>query len=102
MESKSFCYWLQGLFELGDVKTLSEKQVDLIKAHLNMVFYHEIDQTYPEVQQEKLNELHEAGKATKSLDVKEQRYDVAMPYKPLWDSTRPDGSGSIIYRLYRC
>jgi len=31
MESKSFCYWLQGLFELAETKELNEKQVETIK-----------------------------------------------------------------------
>ncbi len=44
MQSRDFCYWLQGFFELTDVKTLeaSEKQTQMIKNHLNMVFAHEI------------------------------------------------------------
>ena len=43
MTTEAFCYWLQGLFELTDIKTLNEKQVDLIRRHLNLVFIHEID-----------------------------------------------------------
>lgn len=43
MESTNFCYWLQGFFELSDVRTLTEKQVQTIKNHLNLVFIHEID-----------------------------------------------------------
>jgi hypothetical protein len=39
MESKSFCYWLQGLFELTDSKTLNEKQVETIKNHLKLVLH---------------------------------------------------------------
>lgn len=36
--------WLQGMFEL--------------KAHLAMVFIHDIDPSYPAEQQQQLNELH--------------------------------------------
>ena len=43
MESKSFCYWLQGLFELAETKELNEKQVETIKNHLKLVFLYEID-----------------------------------------------------------
>jgi hypothetical protein len=43
MNSIDFCYWLQGCFELADVKQLDENQVNMIKAHLNLVFKHEID-----------------------------------------------------------
>ena len=43
MTSRDFVYWLQGLFELSDVKSLNEKQTELIKRHLALVFKHEID-----------------------------------------------------------
>jgi hypothetical protein len=58
MKAVEFCYWLQGLFEIGEPVSLNEKQTDLIKRHLNMVFVHDIDPSYPEGQQTKLNELH--------------------------------------------
>lgn len=58
MKSVEFCYWLQGLFEVGEPVSLNEKQTDIIKRHLNMVFIHEIDATYPEGQQKELNEAH--------------------------------------------
>lgn len=38
MNSESFCYWLQGCFEIHDLKTLDEKQTQIIKDHLNLVF----------------------------------------------------------------
>lgn len=59
MKSVEFCYWLQGLFELQDPKNLDEKQVDLIKRHLNMVFFHEIDPSYSNGS--KLSEIHNAN-----------------------------------------
>ncbi len=34
MDSTQFVFWLQGFFELSDSKTLSEKQVQVIKDHL--------------------------------------------------------------------
>lgn len=46
MTSTQFCFWLQGLFELGDVKTLNEKQTQMIKNHIKLVFLHEIDPSY--------------------------------------------------------
>ena len=58
MKSVEFCYWMQGLFEIGDVKELNEKQVEIIRKHLDMVFYHEIDKTYPDTEQKQLNMLH--------------------------------------------
>ena len=38
MNEREFCYWLQGLLELSDVKTLDEKQVRIIRDHLTLVF----------------------------------------------------------------
>ena len=52
MTSRDFVYWLQGFFELSEVKTLTEEQVKIIKTHLNMVFIHDIDVT--EVKESKL------------------------------------------------
>jgi hypothetical protein len=51
MKAESFCYWLQGYFEILDAdrpRTESEKpltplQVVMIKRHLAMVFKHDID-----------------------------------------------------------
>lgn len=37
--AESFCYWLQGKFELdGEVKALSKEQVAIISEHLQKVF----------------------------------------------------------------
>lgn len=47
MKSRDFCYWLQGLFELGKPITLDQTQVELIKRHLALVFKHEIDEPDP-------------------------------------------------------
>lgn len=38
MNPESFCYWLQGFFELSDAVSLTEKQVKIIKEHLEYVF----------------------------------------------------------------
>lgn len=43
MKSESFVYWLQGFFEISEATTLNEKQIQIIKNHLNMVFVHDID-----------------------------------------------------------
>lgn len=44
MQSRDFCYWLQGFFELaGTNNTLTKAQCKTIQAHLAMVFAHEID-----------------------------------------------------------
>ena len=62
MESRDFCYWLQGLFELAEPSTLNERQVQIIRNHLSMVFYHEIDPSFgDERAQEALSKLHMGG-----------------------------------------
>ena len=48
MNSRDFVYWLQGFMELADPKSINEKQTELIKRHLNMVFFHEIDPSFGE------------------------------------------------------
>lgn len=60
MTSRDFCFWLQGLFELSETKALDEKQTALVRAHLAMVFKHEIDPSAgtPEHQAE-LQKLHD-------------------------------------------
>jgi hypothetical protein len=60
MTARDFCFWLQGTFEVADVKKLDEKQTSIIKAHLNLVFVHEIDPSMgDEKHQEELNKIHE-------------------------------------------
>lgn len=58
MKANEFCYWLQGHFELNSSNELTLEQVQIIKNHLNMVFIHDIDKSYPKEQQQKLNEAH--------------------------------------------
>lgn len=38
MTPESFTYWLQGFFEISDAKKLDEKQVQIIKDHLSLIF----------------------------------------------------------------
>ena len=64
MNSIDFCFWLQGYFEIADSKKLSDRQVEMIKNHLHLVFKHEIDPmrdaqttTSPGI----LNEIHNGG-----------------------------------------
>lgn len=63
MKSVEFCYWLQGFFELkGDLAGgLGRQQAESIKAHLALVFKHEIDPSYsadPKVQAA-MQEIHD-------------------------------------------
>lgn len=43
MNSIDFCYWLQGYFEVSEAEDLTPKQTEIVKAHLSLVFKHEID-----------------------------------------------------------
>ncbi len=63
MTSRDFCYWLQGFFEVSGATTLSAEQAQCVKAHLNLVFKHEIDPTFggPD-KQAALNSIHGQGK----------------------------------------
>ena len=63
MNSRDFCFWLNGFFEIGDAKALTAEQVDVIKKHLALVFKHEIDPSFggPEKQKE-LNNIHGPSK----------------------------------------
>ena len=38
MDTTSFCYWLQGYFEISGSNMLSSKQAQIIKDHLDLVF----------------------------------------------------------------
>lgn len=58
MTSRDFAYWLQGFFELSEATTLNEHQTKLIQQHLNMVFIHEIDPSFPKSQTPALNAAH--------------------------------------------
>jgi len=59
MTSRDFCFWLQGLLELGEVTELTPKQVEILKNHLSLVFVHEIDPSFGDQQkQDKLNNLY--------------------------------------------
>lgn len=66
MKSTEFAYWLQGFFELSETNSLSERQTEMIKNHLKLVFIHEIDPSYsddPKVQ-EKLQSVHDGAPMT--------------------------------------
>lgn len=62
MTSRDFVYWLQGFFEITEATTVTERQVKVIRNHLNLVFEHEIDPSIdggdPEVK-EALKKVHD-------------------------------------------
>lgn len=60
MQSRDFCFWLQGYFELSEPgKELTAQQVEQIKNHLALVFVHEIDPSMGNQEhQDALNLVH--------------------------------------------
>ena len=62
MTSRDFAFWLQGSFEVSEAKELNAKQVGIIKAHLALVFKHEIDPSMgDDKHQAELNLIHNGG-----------------------------------------
>jgi hypothetical protein len=63
MKATEFCFWLQGFFELSESEQLTPRQVEIIRNHLKLVFYHDIDPSYsedPGVQAE-MQIIHDGG-----------------------------------------
>ncbi len=60
MTSRDFAYWMQGWIEIGDPQSITPEQFAMVKAHLNMVFIHEIDPSFPKEQQKALHDAHAA------------------------------------------
>lgn len=68
MNTEQFCYWLQGLFEVGNIKTLDETQVQIIKDHLNLVF----KKTTPYLKEEKIDLKELQRELEKSYPIKKE------------------------------
>lgn len=71
MNSRDFCYWLQGYFEVssaeGDGICMTDRQVIMIQNHLNLVFKHEIDPSMGgKEHQEELNKIHFSSPMTEA------------------------------------
>lgn len=69
MTSRDFCYWLQGMLELSGATELDARQTDLVRRHLNMVFVHEIDPSFPKDQQAALQAAHDGKPPEKPQEV---------------------------------
>ena len=93
MTSRDFAFWLQGLFELAEPETLDEKQTELIKRHLALVFIHEIDPSHsndPRVQA-LLQEVHDNPAAIDGPGIPP---DADFPQQPFnVPHSRPSGGG---------
>lgn len=68
MTSRDFAFWLQGYFEISEEKTMNQKELEIVKKHLNLVFKHEIDPSMgDEKHQQKLNQIHHPGDDTNTV-----------------------------------
>jgi hypothetical protein len=68
MTARDFCYWLKGYFELKQTidhrEGATPETMSMIEKHLDLVFTHEIDPSFPADQQEALNTAHNGNSYT--------------------------------------
>lgn len=76
MSPETFTYWLQGFVEIANTDTISEKQWQIIKDHLKLVF----DKKTPDRTQEELNYISRVTSPSTPLPT---------DYKKLSDLTGP-------------
>ena len=72
MTSRDFVNWLNGFIELENPETINKQQVEVIKNHLKLVFFYEIDPSYTSDsnKQQQMQDIHDGKKEE--------------PKKPLW------------------
>ena len=112
MTAEQFVFWLQGFFEISDDKAtkLNEKQIKIIKNHLGLVFFHDIDPKYSDdpAVQEKMNELHSGDKKETTeveVDMSKDIVPAKPEKKPYYPSSNKNSGGmfpSISDTVYRC
>jgi len=66
MKSKDFCYWLKGF--LTDKNELTKDDCKKIREHLNSVFQHDIDPSFPSGFQSQLNKIHNDNISTDTFN----------------------------------
>ena len=75
----NFAYWLQGFFEISETNNteiiLTPEQVKMIRAHLNLVFFHAIDpetlKDKSELEKLKYQKIHDGAKSGDVITKKE-------------------------------
>jgi hypothetical protein len=97
MTSRDFVYWLQGFFEISETDNLTEKQVKMVKAHLNLVFKHEIDPSNldgkTDLEKQEYIEIHRGKKDGEPFDLagfKKKLEDITRDSKPTTPKVKPD------------
>lgn len=75
MKARDFVYFMQGMFELSDIKTLNEEQVTKIKNHLKLVFLYDIDPSYTDdkVLQHIMQNVHDGKEPMDGVDASLKR-----------------------------
>ena len=95
MKPDQFCYWMQGFFEISEVQneeiTLTPEQVKMIRAHLNLVFFHAIDpetlKDKTDIEKLKYQKIHDGAKSGDTISPKE--------FDELIKSIQPHDTGTI-------
>lgn len=96
MTSRDFAFWLQGLFELSNPTTLDEKQTELIKRHLDLVFVHEIDPAMGDKKhQDILNKIHQ-GKTDEDTKIVDELINLPPHYYGESNGVYPSGKDVIL------
>lgn len=83
MQTRDFCFWLQGLLEVGKIETLDAGQVESIKQHLALVFQH--DPTITGVEHGEAFDTDAAAEAVRTILKKP---DDVRPPRSRWDNPR--------------
>ena len=79
MTSRDFAYWLQGFFEIGgNIESLDKKQTEMVKKHLALVFFHEIDPSYTKdkKKQKEMNKIHDILSEVKPTKIVHEYKDL--------------------------
>lgn len=82
MQSRDFCYWLQGFFEIGGTTYMDANQIECVKRHLNLVFLHEIDPSIHGNDPEKKKILNEVHRPPTVVGPDSETFPVALPPTP--------------------
>jgi hypothetical protein len=91
MTPENFCYWLQGLLEIGDPSELDSEQVEIIKEHLNLVFKKETKVAKPT-----LSDWLKTDSPVNDRFIPKMRPPIYQPDIPTPDYLRPWSSPTII------
>ena len=112
MRPEEFCYWLQGFLEMANPKTLNAAQVQMLKAHLGLVFAHVIDPSYvaglppaeARAEMDRLQRLHDTGKPSAVPEDERDEDDIlddeapALPPRPGAIAHRPRFDPDTVYK----